>query len=126
MRATAAAFLRQRLPRLVDIGPSHLRRAITEETIDEIRRRGELVIAMAAGKRRHEGVFDRERGVRAGEEDRHQIGGVGVVDGATAAQAVVGRLHALAVPVVAIGAIAGEDLDAFVVISHRTGPRPSW
>jgi hypothetical protein len=28
-------------------------------------------------KRRHEGVFDQQRGVRASEQDRRQIGGVG-------------------------------------------------
>jgi hypothetical protein len=57
-------------------------------------------------------VLERQRGVRAGEEDHHQIGGFGVVDGAAAAQVGLRRLHALAVPIVAIGAIAGEDLDA--------------
>jgi hypothetical protein len=53
------------------------------KTVDEIRHRRKLVVAMAARKRRHKGVLDRQRCVLA-----------------------------LAVPIVAIGAIAGEDLDA--------------
>jgi hypothetical protein len=95
-----------------DIGCRDLRRTIPEKPIDEIRHRGELVVAVAAGERRHEGVLHRQRRVRAGEQDRHQIGRVGVVDGAVAELVGVGRLHALAVPIAAIGAIAGEDLDA--------------
>ena len=41
---------------------------------------------MPAREGRHEGVLDRQRGVGAGEQDRRQVGGVGVVDGAAAAQ----------------------------------------
>jgi hypothetical protein len=98
--------LRERLARLVDIGRGDLRRAIAEKPVDEIRRRGELVIAVAAREGGHEGVLDRQRCVRAGEQDRHQVGGGGVVDGAAADEVGVGRLHAPAVPVVAIGAVA--------------------
>ena len=111
MRAATAASQRQRLPRLVDIGCGDVRHAVTKEAVDEIRHRGKFIVAMAARERRHEGVLDWQRRVRAGEQDRHQIGGVGIVDGA-AAQVGVRRLHALAVPIAAIGAIAREDLDA--------------
>jgi hypothetical protein len=98
--------LRQRLPRLVNIRRSHLRHTVAEEAVDEIRHRSEFVVAVAAGERRHESMLDRQRGVGAGEQDRLQIGGVGVVDGAAGTQVGVGRLHALAVPIVAIGAVA--------------------
>jgi hypothetical protein len=104
--------LRQRLACLVDIGHRDFRRAVAEEAVDEIGDGGEFVVAVAAREGRHEGVLDRQWGVRAGEQDRRQIGGVGIVDGAAAEQVGVGRLHALAVPIVAIGAVAGEDLDA--------------
>ena len=63
---------------------------------------------MSAREGRHEGVLDRQRGVRAGEEDRRQICGDQIVEGAAAAQVGVGRLHALAIPIVAISAIAGN------------------